>query len=55
MKSESKKRTTKSRGLRLDSELWDDLESLAKADRRKLNEFISIVLEDFVKSIKRKK
>lgn len=49
-------------GLRLPKTLWQDLEKLALSERRRLNQYIAIVLEDHVnekkeneKSIKKQK
>lgn len=43
---------TSARGLRLPNGMWDDLEKLRKKARRKLNEYIAIVLEDHIKKEK---
>lgn len=41
--------------IRLNASLKEELEKLAKADRRSLNSYINIVLEDHVSSVKAKK
>jgi predicted DNA-binding ribbon-helix-helix protein len=39
---------TISKGLRLPHGLWNDLEKMAGKDRRKVSQYIKIVLEDHV-------
>jgi predicted DNA-binding ribbon-helix-helix protein len=46
--SQTKDTKTEARGLRLEGSLWSDLEELAGNDRRKLNQYISLVLTDHV-------
>jgi hypothetical protein len=46
---------TTSRGLRLRAGLWAELDKLAVGDRRKTTQYVTLVLEDHVKSKTEKK